>query len=257
MAMVGNVGFVAHLSAPGVTQGVDIETMFMALGFERSEIMDKVIAGHAEDMKKRNDEIAKLNNVLQSVRAQSAAGKGFKMDADSPEFQELSRQGVALPKDPQKKLDEFNSNLAKDREALKLLEEKYGVKLDPGNPKHAKIIERLAGGGLSAMSAAADLHKLVPAGQRKQFEKDFGGKDFPQFGGAVTGKGKEIKFSKEEAQALIENIKTQIDNLSSNSQLDMIKLQGLINKRNQTIEMMTNLMQKFQQTNNSIVGNMR
>jgi hypothetical protein len=37
----------------------------------------------------------------------------------------------------------------------------------------------------------------------------------------------------------------------------MIKLQGLINKRNQTIEMMTNLMQKFQKTNDAIVGNMR
>ena len=65
------------------------------------------------------------------------------------------------------------------------------------------------------------------------------------------------KFSKEEAQALIENIKISIDNLSSSSQLDMIKLQGLINKRNQTIEMMTNLMQKFQKPNDAIVGNMR
>jgi hypothetical protein len=37
----------------------------------------------------------------------------------------------------------------------------------------------------------------------------------------------------------------------------MIKLQGLINKRNQGIEMLTNLVQKFQQTNNTIVGNMR
>jgi hypothetical protein len=66
-----------------------------------------------------------------------------------------------------------------------------------------------------------------------------------------------LEGSKEQWNALIDNIKTQIDTLSSSSQLDMIKLQGLINKRNQGIEMLTNLMQKFQQTNNTIVGNMR
>jgi hypothetical protein len=73
----------------------------------------------------------------------------------------------------------------------------------------------------------------------------------------ITSGPDTLKFSKEEAQAMTENIKTDIDNLSSSSQLDMIKLQGLINKRNQGIEMLTNLMHKFQQTNNTIIGNMR
>ena len=55
----------------------------------------------------------------------------------------------------------------------------------------------------------------------------------------------------------IENIKTAIDSKSSSSQLDMIKMQGLINKRNQTVEMLTNLVQKFAKTKDSIIGNMR
>lgn len=247
MAIAGNVGFTAYLSAPDATKGVDIETMFMALGFERSEIMDKVIAGHAEDMKKRNDEIAKLNRVLQSVRAQSAAGKGFTMDPGSPELQELQRQGVALPKDPQKKLDQINGD-------LKFIQERYGLKLDPNDPNYNKMLQALAGKGSKDDYKA--LLQLIPDDKRKIFESDFATRG-TMIGSKLPKISHEIKFSKEEAQALIENIKTSIDNLSSSSQLDMIKLQGLINKRNQTIEMMTNLMQKFQQTNNSIVGNMR
>jgi hypothetical protein len=57
--------------------------------------------------------------------------------------------------------------------------------------------------------------------------------------------------------SLTENLKTEIDKQSSNSQLDMIKLQGLINKRNQTVELMTNLLQKFSQLQEKIVGNIR
>ena len=64
-------------------------------------------------------------------------------------------------------------------------------------------------------------------------------------------------YGKEEMQSMIENVKTAIDSKSSSSQLDMIKMQGLINKRNQTVEMLTNLVQKFAKTKDSIIGNMR
>jgi predicted nuclease with TOPRIM domain len=60
-----------------------------------------------------------------------------------------------------------------------------------------------------------------------------------------------------EQQTKIENIKTEIDQMSSSSQLDMIKLQGLINKTNQSTEMMTNLLQKFSGVLDKIIGNMR
>jgi hypothetical protein len=176
MAQVNPHGAVGFLGTPGITSGPDIETMFMALGFERTQLLDGVVGSHSEDMKKRNDQISKMNEALQSVRAHSAKGEGFEIAANSSEIKLFKEMGVPLPKDVQKQLDEGK----------------------------------------------------IP-----------------------------LKFSKEEAQAMTENIKTGIDNLSWSSQLDMIKLQGLINKRNQGIEMLTNLMQKFQQTNNTIIGNMR
>jgi hypothetical protein len=55
----------------------------------------------------------------------------------------------------------------------------------------------------------------------------------------------------------LQNKQTQIDSLSSNSQLDMIQLQGLINKRNQSVDMLTNLVEKFAKTMDGIVSNMR
>jgi predicted nucleic acid-binding Zn-ribbon protein len=55
----------------------------------------------------------------------------------------------------------------------------------------------------------------------------------------------------------LQNKQTQIDSLSSNSQLDMIQLQGLINKRNQSVDMLTNLVEKFSKTMDGIVSNMR
>lgn len=52
-------------------------------------------------------------------------------------------------------------------------------------------------------------------------------------------------------------LKGQIDKLNADSQLDMIKMQSLTNKRNQAFDMLTNLLQKFQKSNDAIVSNMR
>jgi hypothetical protein len=74
---------------------------------------------------------------------------------------------------------------------------------------------------------------------------------------AVNPQGQFILSGDGKLQQLFEQFKMEIDKESSNSQLDMIKLQGLINKRNQSIEMMTNMLQKFHSVMEKIVGNMR
>lgn len=69
--------------------------------------------------------------------------------------------------------------------------------------------------------------------------------------------GTKIKGKPGAFDAWIENVKTKVDSLSSNSQLDMIKLQGMINKRNQTIEMASNVMQKIASSLNNLIANLR
>lgn len=49
----------------------------------------------------------------------------------------------------------------------------------------------------------------------------------------------------------------EIDKLNADTQLDTIKLQSLINKRNHALETLTNLLQKFQKVLDGIVANMR
>ncbi len=65
------------------------------------------------------------------------------------------------------------------------------------------------------------------------------------------------KDKREDLELDIANIQAEIDNLSTNSQSDTIKLQGLINKQNQALEMWTNLVQKMSDVMNKIVGNFR
>ena len=58
-------------------------------------------------------------------------------------------------------------------------------------------------------------------------------------------------------KVVIEKIKQRVDSLNSNSQLEMIKLQSLINKRNQAFEMSSNHVNKFSGTLDKIISNMR
>jgi hypothetical protein len=58
-------------------------------------------------------------------------------------------------------------------------------------------------------------------------------------------------------QKAISDLKTEIDGLNSESQINMIRVQGLVNKRNEAFDMLSNLVGKFQKTIDGIVGNMR
>jgi hypothetical protein len=90
----------------------------------------------------------------------------------------------------------------------------------------------------------ADLQALRPSGIDEEGNKDAAGKG--------TYDASQITYDK-----WINEIKGSLDNLNSTSQMDMIRLQSLSNKRNQAFEMLTNQIQKFAKTNDSIIGNMR
>ena len=51
-------------------------------------------------------------------------------------------------------------------------------------------------------------------------------------------------------------VKGEIDKLNNDSQLDMIKLQDTVTKRNQMFDMMTNLMAKFAKTMDNIISHL-
>jgi glycerol-3-phosphate cytidylyltransferase-like family protein len=69
--------------------------------------------------------------------------------------------------------------------------------------------------------------------------------------------GNDNKHNKEQWDKNMNNLKGFIEQLNSSSQLDMVKLQGMISKRNEAFESTTNMMGKFSKTMDTIVGNMR
>ena len=60
-----------------------------------------------------------------------------------------------------------------------------------------------------------------------------------------------------EFDAAIQNLKGSIDTVNSQSQMDMVRLQGLMDKRNQAFDMMTNTLSKTSKNLDGIIGNMR
>lgn len=73
----------------------------------------------------------------------------------------------------------------------------------------------------------------------------------------VLDKGNNFEAKKSTIEGWVERIKGSIDGLNSTGQLDMIRLQSIMNKRNEAFEQLTNMVQKFNKARESIVGNTR
>jgi len=65
------------------------------------------------------------------------------------------------------------------------------------------------------------------------------------------------KLAKTTKEGMIEMIKGKMDSLNSDSQMDMIRLQGLMSKRDTVYQSITNLMKKDEGSKNTIVANYR
>jgi hypothetical protein len=63
--------------------------------------------------------------------------------------------------------------------------------------------------------------------------------------------------TKGEVDAAITKIKGMIDTQTNSQQMDMLRLQSLSNKRNESFDVMTNFVKKMQDSRSSIIGNMR
>jgi hypothetical protein len=64
-------------------------------------------------------------------------------------------------------------------------------------------------------------------------------------------------ITKAEVDAADQVIKSAVDNLSSSSQMDMVRLQSLNNKRSEAFDTMTNMLKKAADSKSSVVSNFR
>ncbi|MER8448303.1 hypothetical protein NKH52_34830, partial [Mesorhizobium sp. M1066] len=57
--------------------------------------------------------------------------------------------------------------------------------------------------------------------------------------------------------AAISNLKARVDTMNSDSQMELIRLQSLMDKVNQCVELATNLLAKDGKSKENILGNIR
>ena len=72
------------------------------------------------------------------------------------------------------------------------------------------------------------------------------------FNGGVGG-----NTTKGQVDGAVQQLKSQIDSMSNSQQMDMLRLQSLSNKRNESFEIMTNFIKKMQDNRSAILGNLR
>ena len=80
----------------------------------------------------------------------------------------------------------------------------------------------------------------------------------PSYGAKLSGPlWSKTDFRYKDIEVMTTSVKSQIDSLSSSSQMDMVRLQSLNNKRSEAFDTMTNSLKKQQDNKSSIVGNFR
>lgn len=113
--------------------------------------------------------------------------------------------------------------------------------LEEANAYLAKAKEKKAAAGTSGTSTMT------------QDMVDF----WKQMGAQTDRSGNDDTHNSAEWEANIEHLKSKIESLTSQSQLETTKLQQTINKYNQTFEMLSNFINKYFQSISTIIQNMR
>jgi hypothetical protein len=80
----------------------------------------------------------------------------------------------------------------------------------------------------------------------------------PNYGAKLSGPlWSKTDFRYKDIEVMTTAVKSQLDSMSSSSQMDMVRLQSLNNKRSEAFDTMTNSLKKQQDNKSSIVGNFR
>ena len=125
-----------------------------------------------------------------------------------------------------------NDEISKLNNAVAVLQKVHGYFNDKGNLKKEYYGSALEKEQVAALDAAG-----IPGGW-----------------GNAAGGG---PHNKSKLEGFINQLKGKIDSLNNSSQMDMLRLQSMTNKRNEAFDVMSNFIKKMQDSRSSIIGNMR
>ncbi|MFC4297774.1 hypothetical protein ACFO0J_06940 [Castellaniella hirudinis] len=198
----GGINFQAALASG------DIQTIIQMVQSERVRLLDSQLVDQVKTVQARNDQIAKLNNVLSELNAAAA-----RFDGKS---------------DPTSKLNSTKDWGKSEQHVTN------GTTVNQGTNVRDKV-------GMALGEAGLDSKTILNA----TFQANKGG-----------GTGSIGDVTKGDIDAAITKIKGMIDAESNNQQMDMLRLQSLNNKKNESIEILTNTQKKHTDAASNIIRNL-
>ena len=197
----GSINFQAMLATG------DIQTLIQMIQGERVRLLDAQLVDQVKAVQARNEQIARLNNVLSELNAAAARFSGTDATAKLKDTKDWGK--------PEQHVTNGNMDT-------------QGI----------NVRDRV---GMALGKAGLDSQTLLGA----TFEATERG-----------GTGDIGNVTKGQIDAAITKIKGLIDAESNNQQMDMLRLQSLNNKKNESIEILTSTQKKHADANSGIIRNL-
>lgn len=186
----------------------DIQTLIQMVQGERVRLLDAQLVDQVKAVQARNDQIAKLNDVLSALNKYAGAISGTDSQSKIPNW-------------TAEKADAYEKPLNDTIQAAGIT--------DMGWPYRAGMVTAKPG------------------------ESNTPGYTGVVFYGTNACSGP--SSTKGEIDAAITKVKGMIDAESNNQQMDMLRLQSLTNKKNESIEILTNTQKKHNESASGIIRN--
>lgn len=232
----------AAAGGPGFVDGMDLETALLSVQNKRSQLLENQLRAQLGFVQDKNGQIESLNKTMNSGQAQLDQIEAT-MPANETKIQELKVMKEQLEK-----------VRARDPNGWTGLSWNWAG--DNAAASH-KMLERVRAAGLTDVGPAPkdvdrngtmDAHGSTVAGWLSQIDSKIS---------SLSEQNQSLKQQQGALKENISNAKAQIDSLANSQQMDMLRLQSLSNKRNESFETMTNFIKKMQDNRNSVLGNMR
>lgn len=223
--------------------GMDIETAIMLVQSQRAQLLEDGLRDQMDGIHRANLRMSELDNKITDLNKKTVGleAENASLGSQLPELKDLlSRLSDSKDPDPERW-----SGLS------------WGQGDDPALSHQTLEQVKLAGLTIpTGDDAPRDVDKngtMDAKGRVVQSWIDELSDKIQSFESKITTNTKTIENNND----AVTETRKQIDSLSSTQQLDMLRLQGLSNKRNEAFDLMTNVMKKLQDSRSSIVGNMR
>lgn len=253
--------FNASVNVAGQLGGpANISELIMAVQVQRADVLENQIKDQITDMQKRNEWLKTANDAMSALRAARPADDKGKVDysdvmfkdSDGKEVNALdwcTQNGISIPVNKDQIAETSAAKAALDAKlATSPTDNSTGIDYPKMQDKDGKTIpvnqwaEKNGINGFDSNNKDnMGLHSELSSLQQKLGDKL----------DSIS------KMNGSQVDAVINNVKSSIDTVNSQSQMDMVRLQGLMDKRNQAFDMLTNSLSKFSKSMDGVIGNMR